>query len=51
MNAIMQYLIQKMKAKKEVWDKDEEQSFLIYLGFAAAIVCAVIMIVGSSYGN
>ena len=51
MNAIMQYLIQKMKAKKEYWVKDDEHSFLIYLGFAAVIVCAIIMIVGSEYGN
>jgi hypothetical protein len=51
MNALMQYLIQKMKAKKEHWVKDDEQSFLIYLGFAAVIVCAIMMIVGSAYGN
>ena len=51
MNALMQYLIQKMKAKKEHWEKDDEHTFIIYLGFAAVIVCAIIMIVGSGYGN
>ena len=51
MNALMQYLIQKMKAKKEHWVKDDEHSFLTYLGFAAMLVVAVMMIVGSGYGN
>ena len=51
MKAIMQYLIEKMKAKKEYWEKDDEHSFLIYLGLAAVLVCAVIMIVGANYGT
>jgi len=48
-----------MKRKKNwfekfvMWDpdKDEEHSFLIYLGLAAIIVCAIIMVVGSAYGS
>jgi len=51
MNAIMQYLIQKMKAKKEHWEKDDEHTFIIYLGVAAMLMVAVMMIVGSAYGN
>ena len=48
-----------MKRKKNwfekfvVWDpdKDEEHSFLIYLGFAAMLMVVIMMIVGSAYGS